>query len=469
MTGNENPYREKFKQLAKEQGVDVKDFLALTPHYDPFYIGNEPEHNKARWAKELFDWVMTKWEERKEQLSDMGIEVGSMPHLRAIHYLLFTGHPDPIRWDGKRYTGTHGEWKILQECFKNAKLLGYIPFGIIEDHKHPNVIENLWRQADELITEPDEETVEMTVTSDDILIEFSVEDEIRNQLEIEFESVIDEIRYDVQRRIPVHIELWTEKQRELVDTIAQDLWVNVQNAVGQQTYENIYSLLKRAVENSEGKPVRILYMSDFDPRGLMTMPVGVSRIIEWMLARLDEFDGMDIKLKRLLLTQEQIQKYELPPSPVKQTESMAQRWRDHIGEGICEIDSIETLFAPEMVTIIRDELSRYIPKDIVKMIRKATRTLDDAVRTYNNVLDNKISSALESSSEMVQEKLQEVLSDLSEDIEVDMSVEWADIKELLDDFKEPDWDVDDGDEDWMFDSENDYPTQLQKYKEIRGD
>lgn len=451
------------RELAKEHGLKIKDVLALTPSYDPFYVGSTTDHRDAKWASKLYEWVTEQWDKRKKELEGIGLVVGNHPHLRAIHYLLFTGHPDPVRWDGKKYMGTRGDWSGLQGCFKKARLLGYISFGEIEDHKHPHVTQNLDRADDSYFTQPKDDGVfEKSITPGDLLIKIAYAD-LRERLEFYLSE--DNLK-GIQNRIPVHIEIWTEKQREIVDTVAKEYWVNVQNAVGQQTYENVFSLLKRGMEQSPDRPVRVLYLSDFDPRGEMTMTVGVSRIVEWMLENIEQFEGFDFKLKKLILTREQIEEFNLPPAPVKSTESMKKRWDEHVGIGICEIDSIETLFATDMVGILRGELDRYFPPEHLRYIRNFNDRLNDAISEYNHATEERVDEITDS----IRKELEPRLDDWSKSISIDLSTEHEKVTELIEDFEEPDWEVDDGDEnEWLFGSDRSYLTQLREYKKVRGD
>lgn len=467
-------WKDKLRDMAKQLKVKNKDLLALTPQYDPFYIENEANHKKGKWAKELLAWVLEKWNERKKELEKIGIIVGNMPHLRAIHYLLVTGHPNPIKWDGKRYVGSYSEWAKLQGCFKYAKILKYIPFGVIEDHKHPQIIKNLYRDDDINLNSPEYKEISQIFTTNDVRVYLPKAD-IRDKLKIEtiifdeLEKLNKAVNKDIQGRIPVHIEIWTEKQRELVDLIAKEYWVNVQNAVGQQSYENIYSLLNRAIEDSGNKPLRIIFLSDYDPRGEMTMPVGVSRLVEWMLYHLDEFKGHDVKLKKLMLTEEQVIKYELPHAPVKETESMKKRWKKERGEGVVEIDAIETLFAVEMVSILREELERYVPKNITDKIDEFNKKLIRTIEEYNTLLDQKIENTFWDFEEKIREVIKPAIKDFEETITIDVTSEYERVKELENDWKEPDWEVNDGnDNDWLYDSKRNYIEQMEYYKKIRG-
>jgi len=456
-------WREAIKQLAREHKLKTEDLLALTPAYDPFFTGSVADHRDAKWAKEILDWVMERWDERRKQLEAMGYQVGARPHLRAIHYLLFTAHPNPIRWDGKRYNASLKEWQYLCECYKKARVLGYIPFGFIEDHKHPEILKHLFRGHDQQLIAPNELNIEKEFTNEDItytLPEFDVKWDLK--LSTNFKK-------DIQSRIPIHLEIWTEKQREIVDLIGRKYFVNVQNATGQQSYENILLLLKRAIRDSKGKPIRIIYVSDYDPRGEMTIPIGVARILEYFIRNYDEFKDLDIKLKKLVLTKEQVIKYRLPPAPVKATESMKDRWMKMQGDYVVELDSIDVLFAPELVKIIEAELERYIPSKIIRDIEDYNKKVQGVIKGYNKKLEEKIVEAFKDANKELKRRIEPIIKDFKAEIKINMEDEYNKVKEILREWKEPNWSFDDGnDEEWLFDSKRDYIKQIKYYKSVRG-
>lgn len=453
--------KDDIKQMKKKRKVKIGDMLALTAGYDPFYVGGDIDKRDAQWAKDLLDDVMSRWEERKRELRRIGYNVGNNPHLRAIHYVL-VNMETPVRWDGERYKGSLGEWHKLGDCFRKARLMKLIPFGMIEDHKHPDVVTNVSRYDDDEIDYPDDnETVE--IDNSDITIE--LDDDIWDQIRVR-----EWVSMSVGKRVPVHLEIWTEKERELVDAVAKRYYCNVQHATGQQSYENIYSVLKRAIKNSKGRPIRILYLSDYDPRGEMTMPVGVSRLIEWMVDNLDEFKDLNVKLKKVLLTQEQIEEYNLPPAPVKEKEAMKERWANARGGNmsVVEIDAIEVNFAVEMVRILEDELKKYISDDARDYIKQFNTDLETALEEFNAKVQNDI----EAKSSEVEDTLQELKDQLSvnESLDFNLSEYKEELKEFVDSWEEPEWDIDDGeDEDWLFDSQREYMDQMGYYKRMRGE
>jgi len=449
------------KAMAREFGVRVEGLLALGRRYDPFYVGSPADVRKAEWAGGVFEWVMEEWERYRELLRGRGFYVGDRPHLRGIHYLLMTGHPDPKRYDGEPYHGTHRDWESLLVCFVKGRILRKVPFGALEDRKHPEVVVNLVRGEDDEMDEVDAK-LEETITADDVSFSISIP--------THWLKVYQTPRKSIRKRIPVHLEIWSEKRRELIDQLAGRYFVNVQNSEGEQTYEPVYEMLKRAKEASRGRPIVVLYVSDYDPRGEMTMPVAVSRKIEWMLQNLDEFrDIPRVLLKKVMLTREQVEKLEIPPAPVKETEPMKGRWRTLKGEYVAEVDALVQLRPLEMVEILREEIERFIPSEVVEAIREYNKRVEEEVRRYNEEVDRAVSDAMRDTYDEVRGAINKALSEFEAEIEIDVSERFERLKEVIDGWEEPDWEIDWGDPDeWLFDSSRSYLEQMKYYRRIRG-
>jgi hypothetical protein len=73
--------------------------------------------------------------------------------------------------------------------------------------------------------------------------------------------------------------------------------------------------IRRAIDAK--KPLRILYISDFDPGG-RSMPLAVARKIEFWI-NTKEID-LDAAVEPLALLPEQVEHYRLPKVPIKETE-----------------------------------------------------------------------------------------------------------------------------------------------------
>jgi len=454
-------WREFLRKIARENRVKIEQLLVLNPKYDPFWCGTEADHRKARWAKEVFDWVMSRWDELRERYRRLGYNFGRRPHERGIHYIL-VNKGDARHYDGRPYVGTEKDWRDLLMCFLKARYLGYIPWGAIEDRKHPEVREYLIREPDKDLG--DVRTIaEREITVDDLTVALP-EWSVRWELEID-----EEVKKSITARIPVHIEIWTEKESEIVNQVGSKWFVNVQSAVGEQTPENVVSMLRRAMERSRGKPIRIFYVSDYDPRGEFTMHIAVARKIEFLVRNVEEFKGLDIKLKKICLTREQVVELNIPPAPVKETEPMVKRWKELRGEYIAEVNALETLYPEKFIEILEREIKRYIDEDAIRQIEEYNARLRQKIEEYNKKVRERVEEVFGRIKGEIEEKVREVFKDLREEVKFDFSEEFEEVKETIESWREPEWRVDDGDDDeWLYDSKRDYFEQLKYYKRVRG-
>ena len=94
--------------------------------------------------------------------------------------------------------------------------------------------------------------------------------------------------------------------------------VNVVTGLGEMSLTRCVELVDRA--KASGKPVRILYISDFDPGGA-SMPVAVARKIEFVVRK--EGHDLDIQVRPVVLRREQCIQYRLPRTPIKESEQRA--------------------------------------------------------------------------------------------------------------------------------------------------
>ena len=86
---------------------------------------------------------------------------------------------------------------------------------------------------------------------------------------------------------PYHVELWCEKTTvsDILDPLAQHYKLNVIPGAGEQSITSCEELMGR-IEANGGRPVRILYLSDFDASG-QSMPVAVARKLEFLIRSAD--------------------------------------------------------------------------------------------------------------------------------------------------------------------------------------
>ena len=200
--------------------------------------------------------------------------------------------------------------------------------------------------------------------------------------------------------------------------------------LGELSITAVNQLIQR-IQQAD-KPVRIFYISDFDPAG-ETMPISVARKIEYFA---HNTDLKDIKLNGLMLTKEQCIEYQLPRTPIKESDKRKSGFEERHGSGATELDALEALHPGEMGNILQQAISLYVDAD-----------------SYNAVIEEneRIRLAIK---EALQERFEDVLSDFSFDYESNFDMpEAALIPERAG---------------WLFDSERSYIDQLGKYKSHKG-
>jgi hypothetical protein len=230
--------------------------------------------------------------------------------------------PEPIVMpSGKAYTNTVECFHDLIEAGRDARYLGLIPRGHITDQRNPMPRLNF------VPTEAEDGSIDVTegsVTSG--AYHYRAADYTLPEVNI-FEPTIPQ---------HYHLEIWVEKStiNDIVIPLRETFRVNLQTGVGEFFATRCEQLVDRAIASAEnGHSVRIFYLSDFDPCG-QDMPASVSRKIEFEIR---ERDDLDIELFPLALTHEQCVRYQLPRTPLKETDRCATAFEATFGEGATEL------------------------------------------------------------------------------------------------------------------------------------
>ena len=153
-----------------------------------------------------------------------------------------------------------------------------------------------------------------------------------------------------------HLEVWAEKTTvdDVVEPIAGRFAFNYLAFAGQPGIKPCRELVDRAVRH--GRPVRILYISDFDPQG-ESMPVAVARKIEFVGA--ERGLDLDIRLIPIVLTAQQCVDLKLPRAPIKDGDRGRSTFEERHGEGATELDALEALHPGLLHDLLVAEVERY--------------------------------------------------------------------------------------------------------------
>jgi hypothetical protein len=244
--------------------------------------------------------------------------------------------------------------------------------------------------------------------------------------------------------------------------LGQEYEINVTCCVGEISVTRCREIVQRA--KASGRPVRILYLSDFDPAGA-SMPVACARKIEFFLRK--EGLDLDIQLRPIVLTHEQCEEYELPRTPIKEGERRAARFEARYGEGATELDALEALHPGELRNILVEEIKHYFDTD-----------LDESVDDVAVDIDEQVDGANEAVHQIYADEIQALKADyealearrkvLWEQIEASSQAEASHIEEAMEEIEWPEPDEGDEDPDPLFDSTRDYVEQVDRFKLHQG-
>jgi hypothetical protein len=348
---------ESIKSLAKQLRRPVSELIALSPQNDPFYVGTERDKSLGGWFRDLW---------RK-----FGYSTGV--HIRRMHYAIVSQNP-PISFppsdkypNGKPYQNTLECWGELTNAAKAARYLKYVDPAAFVDRRNedPKSYDEWWveKQADSDITDVLDETSDIAMPT------------LYDAPYYELKEFTSPQRY--------HLEIWCEKStmNDILIPLVQKYKAVVLYGKGELSITAAREAIARFYRAD--KPVRIFYVSDFDPAGAC-MPVSMSRKLEYFVHQLEL--NLDIKLYPIVLTHEQTKQYpKLLPTPIKESEKRKASFEAKYGEGAIELDALEALYPGELRKILVRELDRYYDD-----------TLEDRLKDFHQEQETKLSEVQES-------------------------------------------------------------------------
>lgn len=400
----------------KAAGLNKSDMNILSR--DPFFVGTDKECTEAKWAAALWDKMMAS---RRKAL-----------HLRGFHYWVQSqGIAKP---DGNLYAHKDPakDWGFLLKATQVARYLGIGEWRNLVDLKHPDPqdFDNYWVGSG---------------------LSESGEVDIQSELNDKLTGLVDEFirgllynspKYHTEGYQLYHNEVLCEKNSMgfVIEPACRKYNACYQAFVGQASVEKIDMMTKRAVKAAEiGKKVRIFYIADFDRYG-WSMVSAVARKIEFMLLQMGVNDA-DVKLTRLGLNEDHINKFKLPKAPKH-------------GEAVVELDALEAIHPGELGKIVENALKPYFDSENPKIVEQENRRIREAV---HQMLETNLRAPLQEAFKDI--NISDIASDVDLTSTIDPNFEVPEPNHIIDDTKG----------NWVFDSGRDYWAQYEEYKKYKSD
>jgi len=462
------------KRAAKRLGCSVKDLIALAPANDPFYTGRPAEIEKAEWFAGLY-----------ARFSYTG-----RVHLRRIHYQAVS-HANILKPDGTVYENTLEDWELLNKAAKYARYLNLVDPAFFEDKRNfaPEIFAQFYHPGEHGYQDP---TPGFEVQHDDESWSEHAMPELPTLPDL---PAIPDLPYyrtngyfGVQQ--PYLIEIWSEKTtiNDVILPLCRRYRMNYCTGKGELSISMVLDFLHR-VERAD-RPAVILYISDYDPAGL-GMPVSIARKVEFFQREFG-FEGLQISLLPIALTPDQVERYDLPRVPVKDSDRRKANWIATQGQGQVELDALEALHPGELAQIVTHAVLRYHDQTLFDRARDAYYGLDgrlddereyrleerrpdlNAMRRRYEELQSRYEAVRQEFAEMVapfQERLDALAGEM-EQIAEDGQALWDDVAQdmadldldLEEEYPLPEPDLPEEPEDILYRSERDYVSQLAYYE-----
>ncbi|MFG3593297.1 hypothetical protein [Bradyrhizobium sp. RDI18] len=439
--------------LAHDVNRPMEDVHALAGTADPWMASRPSRLETARWFVDLYQ--------------SLGFKVGA--HLRRIHYALVSQAEPVIMVDGTPYENTDRCWSTLVRGARDARYLDMLPALSFLDHRSPDAL---------IVREDEEDDYETriwvgggAVTSRGGL--YSYEGPSFSMPSLEFSPP------NIGQ--PYHLEIWAEKTTldDVLFPLGRQYDCNVITGAGEMSLTAVEHLVVRARRGK--RPVRILYLSDFDPAG-QSMPVAVARKIEYLIQQ----DDLDIQLEPIALTHQQCVEFRLPRTPLKATERRGAKFEARYGEGATELDALEALHPGVIRRILVENIERFYDSDLDSEMAATRNEIRQEIERVEAEVRGRHAdeiAAIEEERRALEEEVEERLDELREliDAREDQLIERMEalskaMEDELRDLNEPDPDAFEWPspaegvefEDPLFDSRRDYLDQIDRYARFKG-
>ena len=427
---NEITY-DSIKLLAKKSGCSVKELYVLSAQNDPFYCGSPTDLADAEWFGDL--WTR--------------FQFPSGVHLRRIHYLLISQETPISMRNGKPYQNTEDCWKALTEASKRARYLGVVRPGAFEDRRNPPPTIYHANEIELAGVDQLNETPYIASPYFPLLPSYELTGPFVDQ------------RY--------HMEVWCEKSTmdDVLNPLCREFGVNYVTGVGELSITAVIKLIFRARHFE--KPVRLFYVSDFDPAG-KSMPVAVARKAEFFIRR--DYPDIDLRLYPVVLTEQQIFQYRLPRTPIKESERRRAAFEERNGAGATELDALEALHPGELRQILTSHVSRYYDTALSERVSETRRHIRAELSTIRNEVIARHADNVDALKEEY-ERIGEMIegwhtraAPVWQAISSDLKATAPDIY----DYELPEPEMADELDEALFDSGRDYLDQIAHYKRFQG-
>lgn len=193
----------------------------------------------------------------------------------------------------------------------------------------------------------------------------------------DLESCYTEYSLPFWHNQPFYIEIWVEKEAlvSCFEPITSKYGVTLVPTRGYPSLSQLYDCLPRFQAVPEDREIKLIQFGDYDVRGL-----DIPQKIERNFA--DDF-GLEVQVQRYALTKDLIARYNLPPYPAKQTDTMIRGWLETEGNVTWELDALPPDVLSQLLEqAIKEHIDQKIFTERNETVQKNRELLRQKVNQY---------------------------------------------------------------------------------------
>lgn len=175
-----------------------------------------------------------------------------------------------------------------------------------------------------------------------------------------------------------YVEVWMEKDAlrgviapVVIGEFGLDLFVSKGQSSATYLYEAADDIIK------DGRPTHVYVLSDFDPGGF--------RIFDRIDRELKDFvgDEVELRIERIAVTPEQIERHQLPTRPVKDKDPQRAKFEREHGTGCVELDAM----TPEVLrSLVRGHLEGHMDPGQLQALKLAEAEERNGLRSIQDLI-----------------------------------------------------------------------------------
>lgn len=176
-----------------------------------------------------------------------------------------------------------------------------------------------------------------------------------------------------------YLELWVEKDAlsNVLAPLADEYHVTLLVDKGYQSASAVYDAAQKRFGQHSDQKCTLLYLGDHDPSGL-----DMERDIRKRLTIMS--NGAEVTIERVAITWDQVHQYQLPPNPVKKSDSRHKSYIAKYGYDCWEVDALPPAV---LQALIRDAIENHLDKGAMQKVKDKEESDKAKLRDFVKGLD----------------------------------------------------------------------------------